>query len=526
MNVFSDLLTSISIRRDTACQCRQGSNGEEYARIDCTVLTDVIAELKNLPHIRLIALWAAQDFEQYRGFTLFYCFEILHDPALLVLEVQLHEQPVISIASDFPIACYFEREVRDGFGIEFEGAFDTRRLFLHEAYPDDFHPLLKSLNNRQPDIGPEDRSGVNYIFKPVEGEGVYQVPVGPVHAGIIEPGHFRFGVMGETIFNLEIRLFYKHRGLEKLAEGMKIMQGTAVAESISGDESACNAAAYAMAIECITGCDVPERAWQLRTVLLEMERIYSHLGDLAGMQVDVAFPVGASPLFILREEVLRYNALLTGSRFLKKAIIPGGLKSDISPGILQGLKKWLAEFKRCFNEAVKITNSSSWVIDRFDTTGIVQNRLVAALNLTGPIARSSGVGTDTRMDHPYGIYKDLNIRIPVKNEGDVLARFSLKAEEVIISAGIIENITAELKPGPIYNQVTSQDGCALVLIEAPRGQNLHWLDVKNGVIDRYKVRTASFCNWLAIEHAVPGNIVPDFPLINKSMNLSYAGNDL
>ena len=485
---------------------------------------EIIDFLKNKEMI-LISLFAAENFEK-TGFSLMYVFEKKTSAKLLAFNLSLKDRQAVSVARIFPIACYFEREIRDGFGIEFAGAFDRRRLFLHEAYPDDFHPLLKSFKNGHLDLKPGEQKGAEYTFKAVEGEGVYQIPVGPVHAGIIEPGHFRFGVMGETIFNLEIRHFYKHRGLEKLAENKKQGDGIVIAESISGDESAANAAAYAMAIEQINACVVPKRAWQIRTILLEMERIYSHLGDLAGMQVDVAYPAGASLMLILREEILRYNAILTGSRFLKGIIIPGGLKQDIPANKLKDFREYLAGFSDRFEEAVKAAYDSSWVVDRFETTGKVDNRLVIPLNLCGPVARASGAYADTRRDHPYGIYRQLELEIPVKKEGDVLARFHVKTAEIRNSADMIKVVIKILQEGSIFTKCSDKDGYALSLIEAPRGQNLHWVYVKNGVIDRYKIRTASFCNWWAIEHAVLGNIVPDFPVINKSMNLSYAGNDL
>jgi Ni,Fe-hydrogenase III large subunit/Ni,Fe-hydrogenase III component G len=485
---------------------------------------EIIDFLKNGGLI-LISLFAIEDFEK-TGFSLIYIFEKKPSAKLLAFNLSLKDKQAVSVARIFPIACYFEREIRDGFGIEFAGAFDKRRLFLHEAYPDDFHPLLKSFKNGQLDLKPGEQKGKEYKFKAVEGEGVYQIPVGPVHAGIIEPGHFRFGVMGETVFNLEIRHFYKHRGLEKLAENKKTEDVVAIAESISGDESAANAAAYSMAIEQINGCVIPKRAWQIRTILLEMERIYSHLGDLAGMQVDVAYPAGASLMFILREEILRYNAILTGSRFLKGIIIPGGLKQDIPTDRLKDFRNYLAGFKERFEKAVKAAGDSSWVIDRFETTGRVDNKLVAPLNLSGPVARAAGADVDARRDHPYGIYSRLDLEIPVKKEGDVLARFNVKTEEIRNSVDLIADVIKILQEGSIFTKCSNKDGYALSLVEAPRGQNLHWVYVKNGVIDRYKIRTASFCNWWAIEHAVPGNIVPDFPVINKSMNLSYAGNDL
>ncbi|MFA7217995.1 MAG: NADH-quinone oxidoreductase subunit C [Dehalococcoidales bacterium] len=526
MNTLGIILKQTLEARNIKCLLRENNAGEDYVCIEMDSFAETLQLINSQQLLRLIAMWAAEDFEDHSGFTLFYVFENYNVPELLALEVRLKDKRATSIALDFPIACYFEREIKDGFGIEFEGAFDTRRLFLHEAYPDSFHPLLKSFKNQALDLNHDEPKGSEYIFKEVAGEGIYQIPVGPVHAGIIEPGHFRFGVMGETIFNLEIRHFYKHRGLEKLAEYKKPADCIAIAESISGDESAANAAAFAMSIEKINNCTVPERAWQLRTVMLEMERIYSHLGDMAGMQVDVAYPVGASLLLTLREEIMRYNALMSGSRFLKGIIKPGGLLHDIDTEKLLDFKKYLSAFKDRFEAALKTACNSSWVIDRFDTTGVVKKELVSPLNLSGPIARSSGAAIDTRRNHPYGIYDKVKLNLPSRNEGDVLARFMVKADEIENSVDIINHVIDNLREGPVLSECSNLDGYSLTAVEAPRGQNLHWVYVKNGVIDRYKVRTASFCNWWAIEHAVLGNIVPDFPVINKSMNLSYAGNDL
>ncbi len=526
MNTLGIILKQTLEARNIKCLLHEKNASEDYICIDMDSFDETMQLLKSQQLLRLTAIWAAEDFEDHGGFTLFYVFENYNVPELLVLGVKLKDNRAPSIAADFPVACYFEREIRDGFGIDFDGAFDTRRLFLHEAYPDSFHPLLKSFKNHALDLNHDEPKGSEYVFKEMAGEGIYQIPVGPVHAGIIEPGHFRFGVMGETIFNLEIRHFYKHRGLEKLAEGKKPVDCTAIAESISGDESAANAAAFAMSLEKINGCIVPLRAHQLRTILLEMERIYSHLGDMAGMQVDVAYPVGASMLFILREEILRYNALMSGSRFLKGIIVPGGLLRNIENGKLQDFHTYLSGFKNRFEEAFKAACDSSWVVDRFDTTGIVKQELVSPLNLSGPIARASGAAIDTRRNHTYGIYDKVKLELPSRVEGDVLARFLVKADEIKNSVDIIKDVIDNVAEGPVLSQCSNNDGYSLTVVEAPRGQNLHWIYVKNGVIDRYKVRTASFCNWWAIEHAVLGNIVPDFPVINKSMNLSYAGNDL
>jgi Ni,Fe-hydrogenase III large subunit len=260
--------------------------------------------------------------------------------------------------------------------------------------------------------------------------------------------------------------------------------------------------------------------------MLEMERIYSHLGDMAGMIVDVAFPRGAGHFFVLREEILRQNNALTGSRFMKGIICQGGLSKDIPPQALGDLSRYLEDFLPRLKAAQDIVYATSSVVDRLETTGVIKPELINLLNITGPAARASGIEIDTRRDHPYGIYPSLEFQRRTGEKGDVLARFNVKAQEINDSVAMIRTLISQLSDGEVFTEMYVKNGYALTLIEAPRGQNLHWVNLKNGVIDRYKVRTASFCNWQAIEHAVLGNIVPDFPLINKSLNLSYAGTDL
>jgi formate hydrogenlyase subunit 5 len=501
----------------------EGVNNELYLSINESEIQRAI-NVMNENSFELISLFSVEDFAE-KGFTLFYVFEITSFEQILILQLQLSGNQAVSIAKTFPSACWYEREITDGFGIEFQGAFDTRRLFLHETYPSGFNPLRKSFKNGQITLR-ESGSQNEYVFKQVEGEGVYQIPVGPVHAGIIEPGHFRFSVIGETIFNLEVRLFYKHRGLEKLAEGMEPQDCVKIAECISGDETVANAVAFCNAVEKICGVFVPTRALQLRTLLLELERIYSHLGDLAGMCVDVAYPVGASPFFILREEIFRQNDALTTSRFMKGIISLGGLTRDVPEGAVKNLSSYFLSLPERLGVATGIDNTYFSVIDRFETTGKVKEEILSPLHITGPVARASGKKTDTRSTHPYGLYKELKLKPRTQAFGDVLARFNLKAEEVLDSIKIIQRIISELTIGEVLVPCQIKDGYSLSLVEAPRGENVHWVQIKNGLVDRYKVRTASFCNWQAMEHAILGNIVPDFPLINKSMNLSYAGTDM
>lgn len=504
-----------------------GRNNEIYAH----VTEESFAKKVSLIYgsgFNLMSLFCAEAFGKSRGFTLFYAFEKTGIKEIIILQRALKSIHATSIAETFPSAYQYEREITDGFGVEFDNAFDKRRLFLHERYPDNFHPLLKSFKNgkvkMKASVDPKDE----YKFRKVHGEGVYQIPVGPVHAGIIEPGHFRFSVIGETIFNLEVRMFWKHRGIEKLAEGKTPAECVKIAEAISGDETIANSFAFCNAVEKMSGITVPERAQYLRTIMLEMERIYSHIGDLGGMIIDIAYPVGASPFFILREEIFRQNDALTGSRFMKGIMAVGGLNKDIPNGALDNLSAYLEEFTSGFEEAAKVAHSSSSfsVIDRLETTGRVRKDLIKSLHITGPVARASGEEIDTRLDHPYGIYGKLKIQKRTLDKADVLSRFDVKVTEVLDSVRIIQKLINDAPLGAVLKESKIKDGFAISLVEAPRGQNVHWVYVKGGVIDRYKIRTASFCNWQSIQHAVLGNIVPDFPLINKSMNLSYAGTDL
>ncbi|MBI4441125.1 NADH-quinone oxidoreductase subunit C [Candidatus Woesearchaeota archaeon] len=489
-------------------------SNDNYTQMDENKFEKSISELEKSHD--LVCLFCAQ---QGKRFVLYYIFE--KGKQLLMMTKHLTGTTATSIAAQFPSACWYEREIRDGFGIEFDGLQDRRPLLLHEPYPDGFHPLLKSFKNQK--IHTKKDVIDSYPFMPITGEGIYHIPVGPVHAGIIEPGHFRFSVIGETIFNLEIRVFYKHRGIEKLAEGKQPRECIAIAEAISGDESVANAVAFCMAMEKISEITVSARAMGLRTILLELERIYSHLGDLAGMIIDVAYPVGASAFFILREDIFQLNELLTDSRFMRGMMDIGGLKRDIEQDKLRQAGEFLTTFVQRFKKAVEAVQVPS-VIDRLDNTGIVKRELVRPLHLTGPIARAAGVAIDTRRDHPYGDYSKVPIRLGEK--GDVLSRFEVKTAEISDAVAIIRQVIASLPLAERRAVLPIKDGDACSLVEAARGQTMHWVSIKKGVIDRYKVRTASFCNWRAIEHAVLGNIVPDFPLINKSMNLSYAGTDL
>jgi formate hydrogenlyase subunit 5 len=505
-----------------AARIAPGCNGEFSLAVSEAEFGPLVTALA-ARECALAALFCAEGFSPAARFSLFYVFVKGQVVLVLVRDV---DRIATSVARLLPSACWPERECRDMFGIEFDGAFDERRLLLHETYPADLHPLQEAFSNGPVATRPSVDEAEEYPFRTVNGEGVYQVPVGPVHAGIIEPGHFRFSVIGEKIFNLEIRMGYKHRGIEKLAEGKTPAAVIPVAEAVSGDESMANATAYCLAVEKCTGTAVPDRASCLRTVLLELERVASHMGDQAGMLTDIAFPLGASQFAVLREDVFRMNQTLTGSRFLRGMAAVGGLSRDIRSGDLHELAAFITQLRTRYRVGLKIVLSTTSVLDRFAPTGVIRKSLLRPLNITGPIARAAGSREDVRVNHPYGCYDRFAPSVKPLHDGDVLSRFTVKAAEVLDSLDLIERVLASMPDGSVKNEPTVKDGYALSLVESARGQTLCWVWIRNGVVARYKVRTASYCNWLSIEHAVQGEIVPDFPLINKSLNLSYAGTDL
>ncbi len=503
------------------------ADGEWYLEVGSGREFEDLIGLLDKKSFILANMFCVQDFLKPRSFSLMYVFEkrSISDFLILVRTISAKDE-LKSIAKTFPTAVYYEREITDGFGLKFDASFDERRLFLHEIYPKTFHPLLKSFKNAKIEHNPIETLKSDYEFKRVEGEGVFEIPVGPIHAGIIEPGHFRFSVIGENIFHLELRMFWKHRGVEKLAEEKPVENVVKIAEAISGDETVANAIGYCRAIENIGGVTVPKRGEYLRVIFSELERIYSLMGDLGGMVIDVAYPVGAMPFLKLREDVFRENAKLTGSRFMKGAICLGGVSKDVDSFNLVGLHSFLEKFVGELNGAVESVLPMDGIIDRFATTGIVKKEVVAPLNLSGPIARAAGEATDVRINHQYGAYDELKPRMILESGGDVMARFKLKVATILNSIELIQKAVKNIPQGHVNVAVKTKNGHAMSVVESARGQNIHWVCVKKGVVNRYKVRTASFNNWIAVEHAIQGNIVPDFPLINKSMNLSYAGTDL
>ena len=364
----------------------------------------------------------------------------------------------------------------------------------------------------------------------MQGDGVYEIPVGPVHAGVIEPGHFRFSVVGERILKLKARLWYTHRGIEKLFEGLAATDATQFAERISGDTSAAHALAHSLAVEDAVGITMPEPAQRLRALVLELERLYNHAADVGALANDVGFSLANAHAQRIREQLLRINAATTGHRLLRGAIRPGAVELLALPDPGQ-----LAELAADLADVAKLTLANTVIRDRFTGTAALSRDQVHDLGCLGYVARASGLATDARLDHPM---TELPVTSVLETGGDVLARFTVRRREfaagVRLATHLIE--TADdlvFRFGPLDAMVDAAVGSAasvrsgVGIAEGWRGTVVHRVEIgPDGRLTRAKIVDPSWFNWPAVPVAMTDTIVPDFPVANKSFNLSYAGNDL
>ena len=427
-----------------------------------------------------------------------------------------------SITPAVPAAHWDERESRDLLGIVPVGHPDPRSLVLHEGWPRGYHPLRKDVDAgvRPP---PGDRQ---YVPFEVHGEGVYQLPVGPIHAGVIEPGHFRFSAIGERVLHLDARLFFAHRGLEKLVEGRTFAAGAPILERACGVCTVTHALAYAQAVETLTGTSVPPRALWGRVLLAELERLYNHVGDLGNICAGIGFQSGVARLGWLKEQLLQLNDALVGHRYLTGIVSPGGLATDFDPDVLAALPARLESVGAELASAVRAIVRSEGAMSRMHGTGVVAGSTAVELGALGVAARASGLALDLRRDRPYAAYGALDVSVVTAATGDAAARFHVRAQEAHESLRLVRDTLRRLPDGPVAVDLSTTPtlgASALGAAEGPRGASWIWLRAgADGTIDRLRLRSASFANWLVVAAAVPGNLVPDFPLINKSFELCYA----
>jgi Ni,Fe-hydrogenase III large subunit len=429
-----------------------------------------------------------------------------------------------SLAAGIPAVNWQEREVQDWFGLVAEGHPNPRRVALHDNWPE-VHPMRKDFAIDTV-LGPFE--GERHVYRPTLGEGVFQIPVGPIHAGIIEPGHFNFAVAGEPILYLQLRMFYVHKGTEKRFEQLPVNHAVFLAESISGDSSFSHATAFCQAVERAADVEIPEGARRMRTILLELERIYNHVADIGAIATDVGFVIANAHASRLREMILALNEDLTGSRLLRGVICPGGMRQGWQPEDNRKCVAALQAFAREFEDLMGIIETSDSTRDRLERTGTLRPEKARDLGIVGVAGRASGVDRDLRRDHPYAAYGSVRIKVPVYQEGDVLRRMQVRVDEVRESVRIIEVVSRELREGTVRVAMPPlpPDRCALGAVEGWRGEILHWIRTGDGNrLERCKIKDPSLNNWPALVEAVEGNIVPDFPVINKSFNLSYSGTD-
>jgi Ni,Fe-hydrogenase III large subunit len=430
-------------------------------------------------------------------------------PPLAVLSLACPDARFPAVGAVHPPAIRLERAIRDLFGLEPEGLTDTRPWLDHGRWGDTQEPAA------------------SYRFLAANGGALHQIPVGPVHAGIIEPGHFRFTCDGETIVRLEERLGYVHKGVDLLMTGAPVARAARLAGRVSGDSTVAYALAFARAVEAAIGTTPPARAVWLRAVMAELERLANHIGDFGAICNDASFAIMLAHCAVLRETILRNAAACFGHRLMMDRIVPGGVTADISPVDVTHLQALVRELREEMPRLTRLYDDTPSLQDRTFTTGILRPALAKQFAPGGYVGRASGRDFDARRDLAYAPYDALSFAVPVLQDGDVNARVWIRLKEIDASLMLLDQLLRELPDGPVaqpLQEVAVGEGMAVV--EAFRGDVLVWLRIANGVIERCHLRDASWFQWPLLEAAIEGNIVADFPICNKSFNCSYSGHDL
>ena len=472
---------------------------------------------------RLVSLWGTDSTDRSEGYAVHAALTVRS--GLIVITLPLPGECFPDISDIFPAANRMQRAAHDLMGIEAENAADSRKWLRHASWPEDAFPLRKSFDAGR--TFPTGRDG--YPFVKVEGEGVHEIPVGPVHAGTIEPGHFRFSIVGEGVLKLEERLGYKHKGVEKRFEAMTIAQGAKLAGRISCDSTVAYAWAYAMAVESACGIAPPPRVSWLRALLLERERVGQHLWDLGFLGNDAGLAFGLAQFSRLREDWLRTSHALFGHRYLMDTVVPGGVACDVDAAGITRMRAEIDAIARSVTLLKNIYDEHAGLQDRFIACGRVRPQVAEQLGLTGFAGRASALAWDLRAQFPPAPYDELDVRMATHRNGDVAARVTVRFDEIAESLRLLQVILAKLPEGALAADVPEAPENALGIgwVEGWRGEILIALETgPANRIRRLHPHDPSWQNWPVLERAVLGNIVPDFPLINKSFNLSYSGHDL
>jgi Ni,Fe-hydrogenase III large subunit len=429
-------------------------------------------------------------------------------PDAAVLSIVCQDNHFPSVGAHHAPAIRLERTMRDLFGQQPDGLTDSRPWLDHGRW------------------GEEQPPAASYPFLPVEGGALHQIPVGPVHAGIIEPGHFRFTCDGETVVRLEERLGYVHKGVDLLMSGAPLARAARLAGRVSGDSTVAYALAFSRAVESALGIDPPARAVWLRAVMAELERIANHIGDLGAICNDASFAIMLAHCAVLRERVLRLCADCFGHRLMMDRIVPGGVTADIGFEQVGHLQAVLEIVRAAMPRLERLYDDTPSLQDRTVGTGILRAELAKRFSPGGYVGRASGRDFDARRDLAYAPYDKLKFDIPVLKDGDVNARVWIRLKEIGESLSLLNQLLGNLPDGLIATDVDGMDGEGVAVVEAFRGDVLVWVRITNGVVERCHLRDASWFQWPLLEAVIEGNIVADFPLCNKSFNCSYSGHDL
>ncbi|SAK51558.1 hydrogenase large subunit [Caballeronia ptereochthonis] len=500
-----------------------GRSSAYLARVDHDTWTRTAAAVREAGG-RLISLWGTEEPAGTFVISAAYALEDgivwLQSPA-----GDVHENGYPDLSAIFPGATRMQRAVYDLLGLGAIGAEDTRPWLNHGNWPADYYPLQKLSSGAERFESRE----ADYPFVPVAGDGVHEIAVGPIHAGVIEPGHFRFSVVGEKVLRLEERLGYAHRGIERLFQQTPLLLGHRLAGRIAGDSTVAFSWAYCMAVERAIDVRIPPRAQWLRALLLERERIANHLGDLGALGNDAGFAYGLAAFSRLKEDWLRMNERIFGHRYLMDRIAPGGMATDIDPRGISAMLTQCEQIDTQVRVMQTIYDDQSGLQDRFAGAGILSARVAEHFGVCGLVGRSSGRKIDVRVDHPYAPYHEVRVQPVSDDRGDVAARVAVRFNEVYESVRLIRTLLSDLPGGDIVKLIEHEGApsCGVGWIEGWRGDVFVAVETgADGTILRCHCHDPSWQNWPALEHAIIGNIVPDFPLINKSFNLNYAGHDL
>ena len=475
-----------------------------------------------------LKLITVQDDRAASGtFAILYVFGIPGETNFLALQLSTTDA-FPSLTPTIHEASLYERKIRSLMGLTPTGHPNPQSIIVHENWPADVFPLRKDFAwNTRPETG-----GTTFEFMKVGGEeGIYELPVGPVHAGIIEPGHFRFNLAGEEILLLEPRLGYSHKGVEKLFEHLPLDKKVALSERIAGDTSFTYSLAFCQALESLAAISVPARALYLRTIYSELERLANHFSDIGAIMTDTGFNFGAAQGARLRERIMRLCDALTDSRFLRGVNHLGGVTRDLNAETSAHLKAEIEALQIDFNEVMAITEDSSTLKNRLEDTGVLDAQIARDHGVTGVAARACGIASDSRVEHPYAAYGDLTVAVASAPTCDVMARLLVRVQETRTSMDLILEALAKLPSGPVSTKVTTpifaKSSTAVSITEGWRGDIVCFVATDaHGTITRVDMRDPSFLNGPLVGEAGKGNMVPDFPLINKSFSLSYTGGDM